>query len=900
MSDAFISYSRRDLEFVRRLVEALESRGKDVWVDVDDIGPAAPWARNLLSAIAEADSFIFVMSPDSLASTECAAELAAAVSGGKRIIPVHLEPASTVPEALSKPNWVPQLGKVADSFDQHVDDLVQAIDTDYEWSHQHTQLGVRALNWAESGKPRHLLLPSEEIAEREAWLDSGRDHSPAPTPLQADYVRASRQAQVSRLRRTRSVVSVALVIAVALAAFALVQRSEAVSKTRTAQSQTLASDATANLTPNPELSVMLALEALQIDHTPQAEAALRRALPLVRTTRTFTLGAPAFTAAWSPDGRTLLTGSQDGRAVLWNADDGSIRRELPSSGEPVTRTAFAPTGNRIATLAGTTVTVFDADDGMVVDTFEGTTSGSGLAFAPDGASVAIAIGDNVEIHRLGIPNAPPILLAGHRNTVHDFEFSGDGELLATGSSDGTAKLWRVADATLLHTLDGGQRLVDTVAFSPDGHLLATGALAHGDAHVWSVDTGAEVATLRGHRGLVYSVDFAPNGSEVISAGADGTVRTWDAVSGAEREPLLGHTGSVRSVEFDPTGERAATAGLDGTVRIWTASPPEQRHAYGELGGSSAIVADVSPDGRWVASGHGDGSVAVQDVASGAMVGQLDYGFEVRDVSFAPVSQRLLIVAGNGDADITESGAASTRPWLRGVNALAYSGAWSPGEDRVAIGSVLGVDVRRPGAETERRLEDQPGTPGITSVEFSPDGRFLAAALFEAGVAVWDTQTWDEVHRARIGGYAGAVAWSRDQRFLALCDNTAGIVRVLDATSLSEVKVLSGAQGSVRDVAFNDDGSLIATAGQDGAVHVWDWRAGKELVALSGHQDAVFSVKFLRTDDELVSSSGDGTTRIWSCELCVDLDSLIAIAQRRVTREFTAEERERYLAPVGRA
>ncbi len=121
MADVFISYSRRDGDFVRRLHEALCGRGRDVFVDWEDIPPATEWRDELHEGIDDAGAVIFVISPHSLDSRECDAELQRAIDQGKRIVPVvYEEPDGVdVPEALANRNWV--FIREQDDFDAGVD-----------------------------------------------------------------------------------------------------------------------------------------------------------------------------------------------------------------------------------------------------------------------------------------------------------------------------------------------------------------------------------------------------------------------------------------------------------------------------------------------------------------------------------------------------------------------------------------------------------------------------------------------------------------------------------------------------------------------------------------------------------------------------------------------------------
>src|SRR5687767_9758832 len=143
MPQAFISYSRKDSEFVRRLYKAFELHGLAGWVDWEGIPPADDWLRKVRAAIEGADAFVFVMSPDSLISEVCADEIAHAVRHNKRIVPVVLRevnrdeyPSVEIPEPLRRVNWI--FCRAAEDFDGAIAKIVAAIRTDLDWVRSHT------------------------------------------------------------------------------------------------------------------------------------------------------------------------------------------------------------------------------------------------------------------------------------------------------------------------------------------------------------------------------------------------------------------------------------------------------------------------------------------------------------------------------------------------------------------------------------------------------------------------------------------------------------------------------------------------------------------------------------------------------------------------------------------
>jgi len=186
VADLFISYSRRDQPFVRRFAQALSDRGREVWVDWRDIPPTAPWMEEVRGAIAGADAFVFVISPDSVSSTVCRKEIEEAADYNKRFVPVLLRQVEhmEVPEPAASHNWISFEDLAA--FDTAVEELVRALDIDIDWLHAHTRYLVRAREWDHSGRDKSFLLRGRDLQLAESWLgESAGKKDPEPTPLQA-------------------------------------------------------------------------------------------------------------------------------------------------------------------------------------------------------------------------------------------------------------------------------------------------------------------------------------------------------------------------------------------------------------------------------------------------------------------------------------------------------------------------------------------------------------------------------------------------------------------------------------------------------------------------------------------------------------------------------------------
>ena len=239
-----------------------------------------------------------------------------------------------VPEGVRERNWIPFDDDAR--FDDGVQRLVDALETDLEYTREHTRWLVKALEWEAEGHDRSFLLRGAELGAAERWLAGAHARQPEPTALHREFLYRSRVSATRRLRALVGAMAVVLAIAVVLGVVALDQRNEARDQGEVARAHALAALSDAQLAFDPELAILLARRSVSTHATPQGMLSLRRALDgsLLRATmsghRDFVRGL-----AFSPSGKQLATASFDGTVRLWDVRDGRELRRIDEAGNAV-------------------------------------------------------------------------------------------------------------------------------------------------------------------------------------------------------------------------------------------------------------------------------------------------------------------------------------------------------------------------------------------------------------------------------------------------------------------------------------------------------------------------------------------------------------------------------------
>jgi WD40 repeat protein/tRNA A-37 threonylcarbamoyl transferase component Bud32 len=676
------------------------------------------------------------------------------------------------------------------------------------------QLATAARSWEQSGRDDADLYRGARL---DAALESSGDRQQL-AQVEREFLAASRGAQerdlmsaqrrARRLRALLAVVGAALVAAVIAGSLALVQRGSARRSATVAQAGRLAAQSREAAGQYPDLGLLLALEAGRLDDSVDSRGAL--------------LGA-------------LEHGSR-------------IRAWLQEFDAPVVASAFSPSGALLATT-----------------TIEGTTLWDTTTWRPVG---------------------PP--LRSSQGGWEGIDFSPDGRTLAIAGGEGRVELWDVSIRKELRQLtDPAAATSDVpalsvVRFSPEGSVIAAGGKEANHVTLWDAASGhvigGPIVTNPPGSGA-QSISFSPDSKQIAVPGAPGTVGIWDVATGRRvGEPLAIGSADVEKAIFTTGGRTMIASDDEGLVSLVDIATGRSIRPPLSVGSEVADSLDLSPDGRLVAAASFGGSVFVWDVKTGAPYGSpftVDTS-PINDVAFSSDGRTLVTSHLRSAVVWNLSGQQVIGESLGGPTDLTTDVSFSHDGKWLAAGRFGGGTVVYD-TRTRRQALRIDGDSIVTAVAFHPDGNLIAVGTIDGKVRFFDPKSGAAVGSSLDEGSSAVwqVAFSPDGRLLAVAVDPNGVdgfygqqqqgeVQLWDVDSRSRVgKEIAPGGGSVLSVAFNPDGTLLATGSYFGRLDLWDVTTqaahGKPMRVAD---DGVLSVAFDPSGRLVAGGGAIGPVRVW--------------------------------------
>ena len=803
------------------------------------------------------------------------------------------------------------------------------------------RLSAAARDWMEADQDPSFLLRGARLDQTTQWLAVA---DVALTEEERSYVdRSIAQRETDRIRerrrRRRTVVmlSTSLVAVTLAGAVALVQRDAATAEARDSRIRELAVESLAAIEEDPELAVLIALEAVDIseragtDPLPEAIGALHQASQQTRLVRRIdgpssTSVAPVQILATAPDGTRLATVEGEGTVTVTDPNGASpFQIAAPGPGLAPVAVIFAPDGAHLAVSYGTPsgpafrpaprtlpdVVVYDVTTGEAVARITIDGGAHVLDFSPDGTRLAAASSESVsivdwrtgdEIVRVGSDLAPPIVDGNSASSRFGFgtQFLGDGEVVAVAVRRAGIALYSTATGERVELVDVPE-MGALLASSPDHRRLAF--VAAGRLHVYDWET-KEVRDLGPSDPLVLA--WSPDGEHVAFAGFDSAIQVVDADSGDVQLQLAGSRDNIFGLAYLDDETLANVAFTE--ILFWDVSVggrPELGTIRPSIGPQWGY--QISPDGSRLGTfSLASASFELLDMVTGESLAVMGDQALAVDVGVRTISTDFALV-GSLEAD-----GRSTVRALPSLDVVAEfepcrnPAAFTPDNTRVLVSGNVCPDAPA-GDDPSQVLDLATGEVVVEiphrwvfSSQFNPEGehpggRYLAVTD-QSVVDIYDVASGERLGRlttAELLGFPLAMSFDPNGRYLAggLADGSVWVLdmNLLLAGSSAEQSLVFRQRahtGAAPWPALTADGRL-ATAGFDGLVRVWDIHSGELLVEFRAEVDI-----------PVVAFSPDGSTLFYPdggsiARFPMDPDRLVDLARSLLTRDFAAEECPRY-------
>lgn len=482
-------------------------------------------------------------------------------------------------------------------------------------------------------------------------------------------------------------------------------------------------------------------------------------------------------------------------------------------------------------------------------------------------------------------------------------FSPNGNLLATGSTNGVVHIWDIASDKIIASLNGHTDWIRAIEFSHDGNLL----VSCGDdqtLRIWDVNEQTCIKTIHAHVGRVWASEFSSDNSKIVSAGDDHQIKIWDVESGEHLKTLKGHNESISSISFSPDGQYLASGGEDKNVLVWEInrnnkprvciqndafirsirfSPDGSMLALCDdssliqlwdirncirlesLEGHTARVwsIDFSSDGKHLVSGSEDNTIKLWSIATKKCIRTLhDHNNQVIAVKFDPRNKTIASASDDRSVRFWDISTGACKKVIHGYANHPVSLAFNSSSTLLASCSDDQV-VRLWKVNTGNCIGELEGHSNrVWSVDFSPDSKLVASGSEDKSIRLWNVETKECTQILRDHtDLVWPIRFHPSGKLLA-SGSSDETVKLWIPGKKESPKTLYGHSGPVWTLSFSPDGNILASGGDDKTIRLWNISELRCIKILQGHSNLVWSLAFNATGNILVSASADKTIKLW--------------------------------------
>lgn len=451
-------------------------------------------------------------------------------------------------------------------------------------------------------------------------------------------------------------------------------------------------------------------------------------------------------------------------------------------------------------------------------------------------------------------------LQGHTALVSALAWSPDSQQLASGSWDQTLRLWNVETGEQIGEISHRDQII-ALAWSPDGTTLAS-ATWGSQILLWDAITTNSLGELSGHRESVTHLAFSPDGNLLASASPD-SVRLWQVEQQQEVTLLIDNPNEWGNLHWSTNGAYLLLTSLqDSTMQVWNAAGAEQFVLTGmEYGVYDAVW---SPDNTQLITSSGDGTIRLWDGLVGRQLRQLPTfdTVPIRMMWLAD-SNELLMVLDNGVLMVVDTDGRQISARSTAHTAVSGTVEFSPDGSYLATGHRDGSIYIWQDTMVEPVVVLEGHMYEVTAVSWSPDGSGLASAGGDSTVRLWNVaQQRERLQWTHPDDAASSIAWSPTESIVAIAD-FAGHIWLWNIETNHITVDWQAHEGAISRLAWSPDGTELASSGWDNLVHIWQPQTGEELLSLAGHSDAVRDVAWSPDSSRLATVSHDFTVQVWN-------------------------------------